>query len=86
MTLEPAGDGFFWVSRADALRLCAWHAEGVGPVKGKLPAYGRERLVEHEGRHYWLCRLTFGDRRGWALRDAGNWKLIDGKAVLSSRC
>lgn len=64
--------GHHIVSAADARRLC-----GVG----SLPAHGRERLVEYEGRHYWLSRTPHEGGLVWCVRPT-DWRLVDGRAVL----
>ena len=45
-----------------------------------LPQPGHERLVVHHGKHYWLRKHR---SCGWKLR-ATDWRLVDGRAVLSS--
>jgi len=49
-------NGFFRISRADAIKLA-----------GKLPGHGRMKKVEHDGKQWWLMRtMTFN--KGWTKR------------------
>lgn len=66
-------NGFYEISEQLAKRLCG----------GDLPQYGHEKLVAHNGKHYWLT-LTKNWRLKsvWSVRDAGSWRLVDGQAVL----
>lgn len=69
-------DSGFWVIPATVARgLCA----------GKLPRLGYEKLVVHEGRHFWIARTVSCGETVWSMRDSGGWTLEDGKAVLRAR-
>ncbi len=49
---------------------------------GKLPGNGREKLVVHQGTHWWLGRTQHMGRTVWVIR-ASRWHLDgDGNAVL----
>lgn len=71
MKMEPIDHGFMEISEADAKKLAG----------GKLPAHGRERLVVHEGQHYWLARTDNWGKLVWSVRKT-NWRLVNGVAVL----
>lgn len=62
--------GFFGIGRATAQRL-----------SGKLPGPGKEKLVEINGKHYWLAATVNQGQRVWTLR-ATSWRLVEGVATL----
>lgn len=66
-------NGFILIPRAEAKRL-----GGGGP----LPEPGKERLVNRDGRTWWLSRTWYGGQAHWSIRPAGGWRLVDGVAVL----
>jgi len=71
MKMTYLDNGFYMVSRADAIRL----------GEGELPAHGHEKLVKHDGKHWWLGRTQHQGRLVWAIRETA-WRLKDGQAVL----
>ena len=71
MQMTPIDHGFMRISRADALKL----------GNGTLPDHGRERLVVHEGQHYWLTRTPVYNEMVWSVRKT-DWRLVNGVAVL----
>lgn len=69
---KPIDNGFYEISAAKAKALAG----------GRLPAHGREQLVEHEGKTYWLTLTVHGGKAVWSIRDGGSWKLRGGVAIL----
>ena len=57
---------------------------------GKLPGPGMEKLVaapkgfQSKRGFVWLAPTISGGNPVWSIRDAHNWKLVNGMAVLSS--
>lgn len=72
--------GFFKVNSDFARKLAG----------GKLPGPGMEKLVQaprgfdSKRGFVWLAPTVVGGNPTWSIRDAGNWKLVNGIAVLSS--
>ncbi len=67
----------YGLTDAEARRIC-----------GKLPRPNHEKLIEHEGQHYWVERVWFKhDHKyrpitwAWAAR-VTDWRLVGGVAVL----
>jgi len=52
-------NGFMLISEADAKKLGG----------GTLPAYGRERLVKHDGKDHWLARTRYMGKIRWSIRE-----------------
>jgi len=73
MTKQAIDNGFLLISAADAKKLT---------IDGTLPGPGRERLIEHEGQHYWLARTRHNSKMRWSIR-ATRWRLVGGQAVLA---
>ncbi len=48
---------------------------------GKLPAEGKEHLVTHEGKNYFLSQTPVNGEWVWCVRPT-NWKMKDGRMVL----
>lgn len=59
MKTTPIDNGFMLITEADARRLGG----------GTLPAPGRERLVVHEGKDYWLARTMYQGKMRWSIRE-----------------
>lgn len=70
--MRHIGHGYYAVSGREALRLTG----------DRLPAPGRERLVELDGKHWWLSQIIDNGQPVWAIRDAHMWRLVNGIAVL----
>lgn len=69
--------GHYAVSEAIASKLCG----------GVLPKHGNEKLVAHQGDHYWVTRSPqHGSEKGWVwtIRKT-DWVLENGRAILKSR-
>ncbi len=66
--------GFWVIPTMVASKLCA----------GVLPRLGHEKLVLHEGRHYWIARTVHLGESVWTMRDSGGWVLENGIAVLKA--
>jgi len=72
MKTTPIDNGFLLISASDARKL------GNG-----LPGPGRERLVAHDGQHYWLARTLHQGQQHWSIR-ATKWRLVNGQATLAA--
>ena len=68
---KPIDNGFFEITESQARKLC-----------GTLPPHGREKLVAHDEKHYWVARTTVGGKQVWSIRQSA-WKLTNCCAVLS---
>jgi len=64
-------NGFYLITRATALALGG----------GTLPPVGKERLVVHEGQHYWMMRVRNKGKTEWAVHET-SWRLVNGIATL----
>lgn len=65
MKMEYLDNGFYTISEADARKVCG----------GKLPRPGHEKLVPHEGKHWWVARTPHFGKMLWSIREAKGWKL-----------
>ena len=65
-------NGFYLITRKQALTLGG----------GTLPSIGKERLVVHDGKWYWLARTMHRHQVEWTIRDAKGWHLVNGIATL----
>lgn len=72
MAVKYIDNGFWEITAREARRLAG----------GSLPAYGREKLVVRDGRHYWLTQTIVDRKAVWSIRETA-WRLVDGRAVLS---
>lgn len=50
----------------------------------RLPKHGHESLVQIDGAWFWLARTQDQRRTVWSLRDAGGWRMENGRMVLRS--
>lgn len=48
---------------------------------GRLPRWGYEQLVLHEGNHYWMKRTIDNRKVVWWLRPTA-YRLVNGMAIL----
>lgn len=74
MKLTLLDNGRFIIAPRDARELAG---------DGGLPVAGRELLVEHDGKSWWLARTIHGGRQVWTIRETG-WRRRNGLAVLGS--
>lgn len=49
---------------------------------GHLPRPGFEALVALDGQHWWLTQRYQHAKTVYTIRDAGRWRLENGRAVL----
>ena len=70
--LPHLSHGFYAISEPQARKLCG----------GSLPEFGRERLVEYRGDHFWVSRTPTNNAKGWvwSIRKTDLWVLIGGRA------
>lgn len=64
--LQYLDNGFYILSGKKASKLCG----------GKLPKHGYEKLIEHEGAHYWIARTRHNGKWVWSIRDSHGWELV----------
>ena len=72
ITMTYLDNGFYVVSRADAVTLTGGH----------LPGAGRECMVSYDGNNYWLTQTPHHGKFVWSMRLAIGWRLVGGIAVL----
>lgn len=71
MRMTHLSHGFYMIDKGDAKRLNG----------GRLPSPGKEALVEHDGKNWWLARTPHGEGFVWSIRET-DWRMADGRAVL----
>ncbi len=72
--MKPLGNGFYAITETHAKQLCP-----------KLPKFGTETLVHQDNQHYWLQQVSENNKKIWTIRNAGNWTIVNGKAVLKGK-
>ncbi len=71
MKKQLIDNGFMLISEADAKKLSG----------EQLPKAGHEKLVFHEGQHYWLARTRFNEEMRWSIRET-LWAFVNGRPTL----
>ena len=60
MQMRAIDNGFFIISRADAITLAR-------SVPAALPRAGKQLLVKHDGKEWWLMQTKEEGRMEWAI-------------------
>jgi hypothetical protein len=71
--------GYWMISAYMARKLCK--ASGSG-TNTNLPRDGWAKLVEHEGKWYFIGRTPHQGESVWSMYSAGNWRMVDGRMVM----